>query len=292
MPHRKNPNWVKIAQERKIALAKQSEGFESSEIFKLSVEAKLAELVPSGTWWVNFKRCGREKLFITCADCERTTQRSYQCGNKWCPLCNWRIASRRRELLEKITMGMTDCVHAILTQRNFENLTRPKILTSRANLLKLRRRNIAEKIHGGCASLEFTNESRGWHMHWHLLLHTRWLDAKQLAIEWGELVGQEFAIVKVKALVNKSYLQEVCKYTVEGSELARWTAKQILEFVEAIQKTRLFTTFGSFKQLTKYCRAVIKADKPPTEPCECGSCDKLFSKSEWEAHRKFNRQFE
>jgi len=81
------------------------------------------------------------------------------------------------------------------------------------------------------------------HSHW--LLDVRWLDMKGVSLTWSGLVGQEFAIVKIKDARDRDYLQEVTKYVAEGSELAKWPAEHLLEFVTAIRSRRFFFAFGS-----------------------------------------------
>jgi hypothetical protein len=282
---------AKIRRERTLAAAKQQEGFESAEIFKLSVEARLAPFALSDIWWRNFQRCGREEVWIMCADCQRTQQRKFQCNNRWCPRCNWRVSERRRKFLEKLTNGMTNVKHVVLTQRNFLTLTHQVIQKSRGNLLKLRRRLITSRVFGGCASLEFTNENTGWHMHWHLLLHTRFICANCLAFEWGQLCSQSYAIVKVLPVHNRSYVQEVCKYAVKGSEIARWSGHQIKDFVEAQRKIRMFSVFGSFAKVASLARAAVEAERVRPDPCVCGCHQLIVGTSEQMCQRIWNAQF-
>ena len=179
---------------------------------------------------------------------------------------------RRKLLLEKITAGIPQLKHVVLTQKNFPALTRDKIRESRKNLFALRRQKVFEKKASGCASCEITNEGNGWHLHWHVLLTQKWVDASALSIAWGKLVGQEFAIVKVKAVDGTEYLREICKYVVKGDQFAKWSPAQIVEFISAIKTTRLFSTFGKFREVAKYARAVLAAEK---EPCSCPDCGAL-----------------
>jgi hypothetical protein len=225
-----------------------------------------------------------------CAGCREIEERKYQCNLKWCPCCNWRITDRRTKLLTKITAGITNTKHVVLTQKNFVDLTTAKIRTARANLLRLRRQKICGKVDGGTASLEFTNEGNGWHMHFHLLLVTPYIDAKALSIKWGELVGQEFAIVKVMDVSERSYLKEVCKYVVTGSELAKWEPEQILQFVTALQGTRLFTVFGRFVQIRKHAALLIKREQQP-RMCACGCSAKIVGPSVEIVERAWMKQF-
>lgn len=254
----------------------QMQGFESSEIFKASIEAKLTEAGCSDRWFLNMKRCGQESFYIMCPNCGDGHEASYQCSNKICPRCNWRIANRRRELLEKITAGMPNTLlHVVLTQRNFYDDLAGEIKRSRANLLRLRRQKIFGKISGGCASMEITNEKKGWHLHWHLLVAaTGFFDAHKLAAVWGQLVGQDFAIVKTKPVAEGSYLQEICKYAAKGSDIAKWKPSQIKQFVDACQRVRMFTVFGQFAKIRKYAAQLVKLERSASRvgKCPCG-CD-------------------
>lgn len=263
---------------------RQTEGFESQEIFKSSIESKLLKAGCDETWFRNMRRCGREHFFTLCVNCQRLEEKYYQCSNKICPRCNWRIAMRRRDLLAKITAGMPETIlHVVLTQRNFyDNLT-TEIKKSRANLLKLRRQKIFGKISGGCASMEITNEKKGWHLHWHLLVAaTGYVPADKLAVIWGKLVGQEFAIVKIKAVREGSYLQEVCKYAAKGSDIAKWQPTEIANFANAVHDVRLFTVFGKFQQVRKIATAAVAADRAELKKpcCPCGCDTQVYGNSE------------
>jgi hypothetical protein len=182
------------------------------------------------------------------------------------------VEARKREL-EFVTTCISQPKHVVLTQRNFEVLNRRTIVASRKNLLKLRRKKLMGGVRGGCASLEFTNESRGWHMHWHLLLDVDWIDAGELSKRWGQLVHHDRApaIVKLLDVRGKSYVQEVAKYLVKGSELARWQPEMILEFIRASRSTRAFTSFGTFNEYRREFRRARAANRVNSKPvCDCG----------------------
>ena len=132
---------------------------------------------------------------------------------------------------------------------------------------------------GGCVSTEITNEGNGWHLHAHMLLDVNWLDMDEVSTTWGKLVGQNFAIVKVKDVRDRDYLREICKYVVEGSELAKWPAEHVNEFVQAIRGLRMFNSFGTLRLLAPQIRAEIEAAKPAAPNCDCG-CGEFIYESE------------
>ena len=273
---------------------RQMEGFESAELFKATIESKLLRAGCHERWFKNFRRCGVEKFIVMCPNCANVEEQFYQCSNKICPRCNWRIANARRRLLEKITAGMFGTKHIVLTQKNFSTGLKDKIRDSRKNLLKLRKQKIFGKVLGGCASMEITNEKKGWHLHWHLLVNsTVFVSGENLAIAWGKLVGQEFAIVKVKAVEEGSYLQEICKYAAKGSDIAKWTPEQIYEFADACAGTRMFTVFGNFAGMRKHAAKLVKLDKlkATKKICSCGCDVKVFGATESDCHQKIQKGY-
>lgn len=273
--------------ERRAARHKQLEGFDVASLHKSSVEAKLFPEW-NGSRARSFWKCGREHLYRECRDCGTTETFDYHCNLKWCPKCNWRVTHLRSMELRYLTKGMTQLKHAVVTQRNFPTLDRSKIVKTRKNLAKLRRSKLFANVVGGCCSLEFTNEGKGWHMHWHMLLEVPFLDESELSILWGKYVGQEYAICRCRSVGNTDYVREVSKYVVEGSEIARWPKEIVLEFVNALDATRLFSVFGRWKDLRKPAKAEMKADAPmPT--CECGSIHFLYGDDESFTRRDIHR---
>lgn len=243
--------------------------------FHETIRAKLDGLWDCSQFW-NFSKCGHERIFRTCKSCGDTQEFPYRCSLKFCPRCQWWITERRRRLIAKWSSRITQPKHLVLTQQNFPILTRKRFADHTKALSKMRRSKCFARVKGGCVSVEVTNESRGWHVHSHWLIDCRWLDMPEVSRTWAKLVGQTFAIVKIKDARAKDYLQEVSKYVCEGSELARWPAEQILEFVTAIRGRRFFFPFGSLFAEGKAIRAELKAENSHSITCDCGCCDFRF----------------
>jgi hypothetical protein len=166
--------------------------------------------------------------------------------------------------------------HLVLTQKNFTVLTKREIRNHTRNLAKFRRSKCFSEVRGGSVSVEITNEERGWHLHSHWLLNARWLDMEAVSRTWGGLVGQSFAVVKIKDVRGQDYVKEISKYVVEGSELAKWPAEHVLEFVTAIKGRRFFFTFGELRGFASQVREELEFLKPEKKSCECGRSDFTF----------------
>jgi hypothetical protein len=174
--------------------------------------------------------------------------------------------------------------HVVLTVRNADHLSKKYLAWFKNKLGRLRRRSIARNWVGGFYALEITNEGRGWHLHCHLLIEARWIDARQLAIEWANLVGQDFAIVKVKDARDVDYVKELTKYVCKPNQLCKWQGDELHEFITTIEGSRMFGVFGSlYKKRTEFAEwlASIREHKPT---CDCGcTTQRFFSALEWEA---------
>lgn len=262
---------IRDDQKRQIALVK------SAEIFCSSISAKLAEVLRNRNTTekvqqqlTNFEQCGKKEFVLMCELCGTTKKCRNRCSLKWCPRCAQAVAMKRRELMTKLTAGCFGVKHVVLTQRNFYTDLCAEIGKARKNFGKLLRRAVFAEVRGGCASIELTNERRGWHLHFHILLDSQWVDAAKLSLTWGQLVGQDYAIVKVKGVTEQSYVQEVCKYVVSAQEMAKWSPEQILTFIEALAGRQMFSTFGSFRGMKKIAKLAIESEKLEEEPCACG----------------------
>jgi hypothetical protein len=248
---------------------------DENDQFKSTIQTKLEGLNETNQFR-NFCRCGEEEIFRTCRGCSAVERYSYRCNLKWCPRCQWRVVDERKNLLRLWATKITQPKHLVLTQKNFAILTRGKLRVHRQRLASLRRRKLFRRVRGGCVSVEITNEERGWHLHSHWLLDVRWLDMERMSKVWGEMCGQEFAIVKIMDVRNQDYVKEVSKYVCEGSEMAKWPAEEINEFVTAVRGTRFFTAFGSLRALAPSIRMELNASKPQAKPCDCGCSDFIF----------------
>lgn len=122
----------------------------------------------------------------------------------------------------------------------------------------------------GTWSLEVTNESRGWHLHAHLLVESDWIDSGLLSAAWAKQVKQDFAIVKVKDCRAQEYLKEVTKYVVKSSDIARWNGEDIAQLIVAFKGIRSFGVFGELCGQRKQWRLAVKQARSERNRCECG----------------------
>ena len=258
------------AQARMRRDREQEKLFDDRLLFHDTIRQKLTGLC-SLTQFQNFCRCGAEKIYRTCKCCGQVEAFPYQCSIKWCPLCQWKIGKVREEVITAWADKVAQPKHLVLTQRNFVTLTPRKLKEHTRNLARVRRSVAFKEVTGGCVTVEITNEKNGWHLHSHWLLNCRWLDMQAVSQAWGKLVGQEFAIVKVKDVRQREYLREVSKYVAKPADLATWEPAHLNEFVHAVRGRRFFFSFGDLFHAGPEIRRALKANKAEAVRCDCGS---------------------
>jgi hypothetical protein len=219
------------------------------------------------------------------------------------------ITAKRAQVIGAWAKGITDPMHVVLTQKNFKDLDWAKISEHTDNLRRIRKRepflrargsyrtaHARERVRGGCISVELTNSAvEGWHLHSHWLLDCQYLDMKELSKAWGELVGQEFAIVHYNNNKEKTYVQEVCKYVCKPSEMVNWSALEILSLIESARGRRFFFQFGSLLDQGQSIRTYIQQTQQ-RPPCTCRQCQSealqfRVSSSATDYHKQRARQF-
>lgn len=227
-------------------------------------------------------KCHTQESFAQCQGCLKVRHFWNRCENFYCPVCQPALAQERTESIKWWTKQITQPKHIVLTVRNVSKVTWTYVKWLKECLSKLRRRKFCRNWRGGLWSLETTNEDRGWHCHFHLLVDVAYVDKRELSILWGKIVGQDYAIVDVKDARQRDYLGEVTKYTVKGSQLAKWEPEDIAAFIYAFSGQRTFGVFGSLYGKRSEWAKELKALADGKRKCECG-CNqwRVYGEAEW-----------
>lgn len=260
---------------------RDGELWEKATLFKLSIAAKLRTAGLAG-YAAILEGCHTEQTFAQCDGCHAVKVFLNRCDRLYCPQCQPKLTRLRQDGISWWVKECKQAKHVVLTVRNSASITSNYLRWVKEALTRLRRRKFCRNWVGGFYSLEITNEGKGWHVHLHLLVEARWIDARQLAIEWGECVGQDFGIVWVKDARESNYVKELTKYIAKGSQVAAWQPGEIADFVLALERVRTFGVFGSLYRKRTEFSEWIKSIRDHKPRCTCG-CDKIryYSRNEW-----------
>ena len=214
--------------------------------------------------------CHTYQTVRECMGCKDAKIFWNRCENFACCICQPRLSRDREKAVKWWVADIKQPKHVVLTIRNTDILRRPYIAAFKKAWKSLRTSAFAENWNGGFWSLEITNEGKGWHLHMHALIDARWIDAVELAKQWGKRIGQEFGIVKVVDCRAVDYLSEVTKYTVKGTTLAGWTPEEIGQYVTAFEGVRTFGTFGTLYDRRAEYQKWLESLQAVGQTCTCG----------------------
>ena len=249
--------------------ASQSVMWEREIVFKESILAKLRG-IGRGELAGKMAECHTIETFKRCTGCRKLSKFYNRCELFFCPVCAPRLSRERKTAVEWWTKQISQPKHLVLTVRNTDSLSKEYVCFLKTQLSKLRRSKVFRAVKGGFYSLEVTNEGRGWHVHFHILIDAPWLCMPDVSQVWAKLVGQDFAICKIKDCRGEEYLKEVTKYAVKGSELAKWSGDTIANFITAFEGVRFFGVFGSLYAKRTLWSEWIKALQDIKPLCQCG----------------------
>jgi hypothetical protein len=262
--------------------ALQGSLWRSGEVFAASVAAKLREF---GRFDLcePLEHCHTESVNLRCSGCKRVNTVWNRCDLFYCPRCQPRLARERAEGVEWWAKQIGQPKHVVLTLTNTPTLTKEMVRYAVKSFARLRRMKVFSQVSGGFYRLEVTNEGRGWHLHIHVLCDVRFLDSGLLAIKWNEANRGFGHIVKVKDCRCREYLNEVTKYAVKGSDLAKWSAADISTFVDAFKGVRSFGVFGVLYGKRTEWKEWLSTLAEKRATCVCGCSDyKVCSDKELE----------
>lgn len=244
-------------------------------IHKNSIAAKLRQ-VGRDEEASTLENCHTHYTIAVCTACGQVNKFPNRCDNFFCPECQPRLSADRKKAVEWWTREISQPKHVVLTVKNILDLTKAHVIEFKKWLTNLRKRKFAANWRGGFYSLEVTKEGAGWHLHAHLLVDAKWIDAIHLSDQWQQANGGFGRIVKVKDARQHNYLAEVTKYAVKGSELAAWSGSDTATFIDAFRGVRTFGVFGSlYGKRTQFAEwwKQVRGSKPI---CNCGCCTAYY----------------
>lgn len=278
---RSTPLPIQLETTGRCVEASDTEFWSPRTAHRFSIAAKLRE-AGAKDLAEKLEDCHSHAVIQVCRTCGRTKRLLNHCDLFLCPECQPHLARRRQEEIEWWFVQCRQPKHVVLTMRNTTNLTRGHVSEIKAAFRRLRQSKFSRNWKGGCYALEVTNEGRGWHLHLHILVEAAWIDGGQLAIAWNKATRGAGHIVKVLDARKADYLAELAKYVVKGSQVAKWTPAEVIEFAEAFARARTFSVFGRLYGLRTQYRAWLDSISQKVNVCECGSADlAYYDEAEW-----------
>ena len=256
--------------------------FEPSEKQKKArkdAEQQQASLIAKLDEWEEYElaetlRACKEEITLICQGCGTAKRIWAGCKQKWCPVCVRKIAAQRAAKFQKAVEAMEWPLFITLTIPNTADLDIGGLRHLRRSFGKLRHMKLwSQRVRGGVAGIEITNQGHGWHPHLHAVIDCRWLAWKtprpqpgegkkavrekckaasdELGLAWArccciKALDPDWCgvIYKVKRCKKDEIGKEVLKYSVKGTDLIE-SEQNPADLIRAMQATRLVTSFGT-----------------------------------------------
>lgn len=204
-------------------------------------------------------------LTLYCGHCGNPRIVTLYCGDRACPFCLAKQASRLyraywKQIKAKPASSLLDVT---LTLKNVpDGDLRGGLRRLRSSLKKLMRRKRYRSWKGGMYAIESPNEGNGWHLHFHLLIEGGYVSQKQLSKDWQEITDDSFIVWIRRVKSSVSAFSRMIEYVKKSPRLAtfwHWT-----EYNAVFKNVRMVHLFGSW-----YNEFIM--EKPSPVPCEaCG----------------------
>jgi hypothetical protein len=183
----------------------------------------------------------------------------HYCASRFCAVCagrrSRRMVGKYAPIVRRFSKGLYGS-HVVLTLANSDTLPeRALISRSVRNLFRRRFWKQFGGVAGGFYSVETTISSKGqFHLHVHALVFTRLAIPSYRSGKWEIEVNQELSDEWLKVTKGGGYIVrgqtfdgrifEMLKYMVKQSEVLKMDDKQLNEFLEWCNGTRVVSAFG------------------------------------------------
>lgn len=210
--------------------------------------------------------CGQQFKTGKCQDCGAYPAFPTSCKHRLCADC----AARRGALLisehESLLKALRYPKMLTLTFLPIEHLDRAFIRWARKCFTRLRHRKIFAGCWGGIYSFEATyTKGKGWHLHLHAVLGSKYIPEAALSREWEKITGAwDVWISAIKGDDKWSAVQEVVKYPAKAATFLD-NPSLVNEFLNATEGVSLAYGFGAMYRV----KTKGHSDKPLVCPV-CG----------------------
>jgi hypothetical protein len=185
---------------------------------------------------------------FACRSCGFIINAPVSCGNRFCSVC---ASTRRRKIIAKMNRAIKGVQDTHSTRFKMVTLTIPNVekLGSGSKTLILSFRKLRQRcfwnnlVKGGFYILEVAGCAGKWHIHLHILCHSRYIPVRKLSKIWAKVSPGK--IVYVQNISPSVAVKYMSKYVTKS---VLTVPQQRIASAE-LENVRLFQAFGSFHKL-------------------------------------------
>ena len=184
----------------------------------------------------------QKRLYLNCSACK----------NRFCEPCS---RARRATIAGNLAAFCGEKQLRMITLTIAHHERPLSDLISRMNTsFKLMRKEIEWKSHiTGFASfleIKWSERSKWWHVHMHILCEGQWWDSKLLSACWHKVTGDSF-VTDIRQVDTREGITYAAKYASKPFDLCSIPAEQRVTAVQSLRHRRLWLIGGSWKGATR-----------------------------------------
>lgn len=222
------------------------------------------------------RECHTTEHLTGCTHCGAAWWVTTKCRSRICPICAWKTAQARAQLIQNMIAGLKHPKFITLTMPRWNGDPGEGISFIRKAFGKLRKSGGIPGLEGGCYSIEVVPKENGWHIHMHLILDCSFTPHKKLIAAWGLALGVPSPSVDVRDAGSADAAKYVAKYVTKSLN-PKDGPEAFAKLYQAIAGVRLFALFGKwFKSAPMVEMMKMQKDHVQAKcPC-CGELGTLF----------------
>lgn len=245
----------------------------ATEVAKNMLTSEYIKIAKRGE---RMSRCSERITYQYCQDCGAIhLSRVWLCRDRLCPVCNWRLATKRyAEMMQIATAEELQAYNVsviTLTMRNvpLDNLRNALTQMSKAWDRLCKRRTYKRLIIGYAKHTEITNKDTNdtYHPHLHVLVivpQYAMIEHQQLCWDWADCLDVNY---RPYVDIRRAYTQtpngkkdwdniagaiiEAFKYSVKSEDIATLSPNNLTQLAEQVAGFQFITYGGLFRMLRK-----------------------------------------
>lgn len=222
------------------------------------------------------RACTETLALVLCSHCNHKWYVVDHCRLRACPVCSFTVSRERAKYLNALCQRIKSVKLLTLTMPAWRGPPREGIKLLRDSFNKLRRQKLMKSVLGGAYCIEVIPHPDFWHIHLHAVLDCNFLPYQQIFSHWRAL----FAVRHIEVDIRQADSREARSYIAKevGKNMAiSLDPDLIAEWYEAIKGSRLWTSFGSFLNVSLEELDDEAQEKTFAPICpKCGSVKTMF----------------
>lgn len=220
----------------------------------------------------SLRECHTTEHLTGCTACGAAWWVTTKCRSRICPICAWKTAQARAQLIQHMIIGLKHPKFITLTMPRWDGDPGEGISFLRKAFGKLRKSGGIPGLEGGCYSIEVIPKDDGWHIHMHLIVDCSFTPHKKLIAAWGQALGVTSPSVDIRDAAGQSAAKYVAKYVTKSLD-PKDGPEAFAKLYQAIAGMRLFSLFGKWYRSAPMVEALQGARDHVR--CKCPACGEL-----------------